>query len=55
VGVRGQDGDGGGRGRSQSEGVESKPGFDDDVTNFLCISLEGWRARPHQLATAGRR
>jgi hypothetical protein len=44
--------DEGGRGRSQSEGVESRPGY--DVTNFLCI-LEGWRARPRQLATAGRR
>jgi hypothetical protein len=46
-------GDGGGRGRSQSEGAESRPGY--DVTNFLCTSLEGGRARPHQLATAGRR
>jgi hypothetical protein len=26
-------------GRSQSEGVESRPGY--DVTNFLCTSLEG--------------
>jgi hypothetical protein len=32
-------GDGGGRGRSQSEGAESRPGY--DVTNFLCTSLEG--------------
>jgi hypothetical protein len=45
--------DEGGGGRSHSEGAESRPGY--DVTNFLRTSLEGWRARPHQLATAGRR
>jgi hypothetical protein len=50
--------DGGGRGRSQGEGAESKPGlccneFPLYFVFFIFMGASGWG--PHQPATAGRR